>query len=660
MFDAKKRSQIQSEIRHKIMFNSNTSGKIDVIDAEPGIGKTTAIIDVVPLFINANPQNKVLIVTPSIKKSTKGEFIADAINRVAGKEIAIGIDSHNIKNMKVLSQQYPVVVISSNRYRVFSKNLNQLKVLGEGRLHIIDENVNHVEPVSFTIQSLNELELIIPKPVDSDFRRITGPIRDILLQNVGELTLIDLVYPEDFDITLNRIIKVIKSSYSKEYLKALNVIEAVKLSKSDLIEKVEQIREFYNKRVFTNRDFSTGLQKLFTFDSTVIPIVSDHNLMINASASISKQYESDIFNVIDTPKVRDYSQFTLHIGQRSSSKQSLRSIKNFEETAMKYVEDTVFPNDDVLVLSYKDQLDRLKAVTNSNASYKVRHDMVHNLVGTNVYDNCNRMFIFGTPSVNGDITVLNYQYYINCDMKVKIDIDVTRFRSSQLSEDQLEQFSEEFADMYLNSHPNESLHPYDKELGLSNTIFPSSVQSADAYMESFEGALMEMYSKPTGIDIREDVNLKMTRKDRKMSYVFTELDDYHVSQIAEKLVQAILRMNRDGMHKADVYLMNSNDTVINKVIKSLPGINVAYDFDIDFNQQRQVYDNTRRQADSAAAKFLQLIQELDPGEYRKADIRNNLGMVRSSDLTRVLSNAEVVDYMERNGVTAKGQKIIKP
>jgi hypothetical protein len=42
------------------MLNSNIDGKFNVIDAEWGVGKTTAIIDVIPHFVASTSFNRSL------------------------------------------------------------------------------------------------------------------------------------------------------------------------------------------------------------------------------------------------------------------------------------------------------------------------------------------------------------------------------------------------------------------------------------------------------------------------------------------------------------------------------------------------------------------------------------------------------------------------
>ncbi|MBI9011245.1 MAG: hypothetical protein JEZ08_03375 [Clostridiales bacterium] len=660
MFDNKKRQQIQSGIRHKVMFNNNVDGKFDVIDAEPGVGKTTAIIDAVPHFIAINPDNKVLIVTPFTREKTRGEFIVDALNRAAGKSIAVGVDSKNAKMMKSLAEQYPVVVITSKRFKDFGKNPHQLKVLGDGRLHIIDETVNYVEPIYLTNRNLNDLELLMPKPIDMTFRTLTGVIRDALANDIGKPSLLDLDEPIGLDDSLSDIINVVEATYTEEYKRELSVDESIKLSKSTLKDRILQIKEFYNKRIFINKDHRTGINKVYTFDSRVIPSIAEHNLMIDASASISKQYESEFYNIIRTPKARNYSQFKIHVCNRSSSKQSINNLKDFEKTAMNYVKENISIRDDVLVLSYMNKLDKLAAATDLTIANSINFDKVHKLVGTNAYEDCNKLFIFGTPNINGEATLLNYQYYINKDMKVRITTNYNRVLiTGQISEEATAAFSKSMMDLYNRVPLVADLPSFKQNSVLKTNLFPATKMSNDQ-LDAISLTIVNLYDEPTQFDLRDDIPLKMTKVHKSLKYVFDDLEDYKVRQIADDLVQAILRINRDGTHPSDVYIMNSNDAVINKVVEALPGAQLLYDFDIEFHKQRKDYDNLTRRTTSAATRFIQLLQELDSGTHKKSDIRHRLGLSHSSDLTRILRNANVVDFISRNGIVAEGQKIIKP
>ncbi len=579
MFDNKKRTIVQSTIKNKII-NVMPLYQMEVCGAEPGIGKTTAMIEGVVEAVKAFPNRKFLVVTPFRKANTRGEFVADSINHKMGHDIAVGIDGSNFESMNKHIKSWPVVVITSSRYRKLSKSKDQYNLLAKDRYHLIDESINYVDEITVSIKWLDNIELILPRMARLVFAELTDPIREPLLVTPKNESYIQLSKPKDFNNQLRHLIEMIDASYTPSYKNSLQVIDSLKISKNKLIATVKRITELYNKRVLYTVNYHTKETVLMTFDSRIKPIRSMYSLMINASVDLNDQYNSTLYHKISSPKARDYRNFYMHVLQRSSSKMSLRASHNYYESLMQHLDANAVDGDKILVLTQREFKDKFRAALNQTKPYEVAFEHFFNLVGSNRYFDFNKVYVLGTPNFTSETIILNYQYYMNNRMKVLNgvdDLDLKRFK--------------------------------------------------DGYVCRFSDHRIEKY---------------------------------RVNQIVDELVQSILRINRTGLLRSHIYIMNHDEKVIDGLVNSMRGIKVTVDFNVPNLTTRKSYDNNQRHHRSKANELIEYMKSLLPGAYKKKDIRTALGVNTSQHFAKLLKTNEVVEFMIRKDIRSNGQSITIP
>ncbi|MBV7276050.1 DEAD/DEAH box helicase family protein [Clostridiaceae bacterium UIB06] len=149
-----------------------------------------------------------------------------------------------------------------------------------------------------------------------------------------------------------------------------------------------------------------------------------------------------------------------------------------------------------------------------------------------------------------------------------------------------------------------------------------------------------------------------------MKFKNEEFDKIRVSYISAELYQAIKRIQRkvndDGLAvKADYYIINNDEGVVNLLIKQLKGINV-YNLDFDVQrQERKEYDNSNRFKDSYADKFIKLLDSLDKGGYKKNWLREQIEYESKAQFSnKILNHPEVKKYMIYKNIINRGQRII--
>lgn len=434
MFDIIKRANVQLTIKNKII-NVTPLNQMEVCCAEPGIGKTTAMIEGIVEAINAYPDRKYLVVTPFTRANTRGEFIADLINRKMGYDIAIGIDNENFKSMIKHIKSWPVVITSS-RYRKLSKSKDQYNLLAKDRYHLIDESINYVDEISVSMKWLDNIELILPRMARVVFADLTDPLREPLLVTPQNASYIQLSKPKDFNNRMKHLIDIIDASYTLSYKNELQVFDSLKISKNKLIAAIKRISEFYNKRVLYTVNYHAKETVLMTYDSTIKPVKSMYGLMINASVDLNDQYNSTLYQKISSPKARDYRNFNMHVLQRSSSKMSLRASHNYYESLMQHLDATAVVGDKILVLTQSEFKDKFRDALNQTKPYEVAFEHFFNLVGSNRYFDFSKVYVLGTPSFTSESIVLNYQYYMNNKMKGSNgvdDLDIKRFKDGYVN-----------------------------------------------------------------------------------------------------------------------------------------------------------------------------------------------------------------------------------
>lgn len=86
-----------------------------------------------------------------------------------------------------------------------------------------------------------------------------------------------------------------------------------------------------------------------------------------------------------------------------------------------------------------------------------------------------------------------------------------------------------------------------------------------------------------------------------------ELEQVRKTYIASNIYQAIMRVNRDRQHPADIYIINSDRDVVDIVKEQM--LNATFvEFELDAPKpQRKPYDNSKRLLDSQVGRLVDFL-----------------------------------------------------
>ncbi len=140
-----------------------------------------------------------------------------------------------------------------------------------------------------------------------------------------------------------------------------------------------------------------------------------------------------------------------------------------------------------------------------------------------------------------------------------------------------------------------------------------------------------------------------------------EFEQIRQTVIAAELYQAIKRINRNNDRVADVYIINNDQEILEKLIEQFNGIKVEeYSLNIEYeiSEKKVAYDKEREE-NSYYNNFIEFVSTLDKGVYQKKWIREQIGFSNQKTFSKLVLNKEkVIQFMAAANIEAKGQSII--
>lgn len=140
-----------------------------------------------------------------------------------------------------------------------------------------------------------------------------------------------------------------------------------------------------------------------------------------------------------------------------------------------------------------------------------------------------------------------------------------------------------------------------------------------------------------------------------------ELEEMRVNSITANLYQAIKRINRDNSKKTEVYIINSDNKVITKLLKEFRNATSnEIDLGLNIRKKSNVYQK-KRLVDAFHTKFINFLEVNGQGVYTKEEIREAIGYSDKKSFSRkILNHLEVKQYMELNNIRNERYNIIFP
>ncbi|WP_407313772.1 hypothetical protein [Desulfosporosinus sp. SB140] len=132
--------------------------------------------------------------------------------------------------------------------------------------------------------------------------------------------------------------------------------------------------------------------------------------------------------------------------------------------------------------------------------------------------------------------------------------------------------------------------------------------------------------------------LTMGKTTQGYSFHYAEFEDIRQGSVPSEIYQAIMRINREGRLKSEIYVVNDKLDVVKKVIQQLKNVKVGETIQLDVKKPK---DENVPQKDTKASKFVNCIKGLSPGKYHKSYIYEKLGWKNDGHISDYLKDDEI-------------------
>lgn len=485
----------------------------------------------------------------------------ERINKDYGMDIAIAIDSENVAKNKHRIHEYPIVVISHERYVRLSLDKKEREIFTYSRdILVIDEEVDIVKPIVISPKSISDFSGKLMK-----YRR-TRKLYEECIKEIYEFLCTNkkrIFYKpcNNKNEELRQLRGFIDSNIDANYAEHLD------MTKDDFYREIDMLEIALNNLSVVENSI------LYTYNNGVKYWMLENNILLDACADFNYLYKiSSKFNIASQEKVVDHSRCTINIAKYNSCRTKKEKTKDFYGIINEDIIARLQGDDKMLVLGSKDERD--KVVRNAQVSYA----WFQNIVGKNDWRDFNKCYIILNPQIPFAIYILKYMFYSGFSFNVgdkwstgNID-NVHRFRNKEFEK------------------------------------------------------------------VRQTV-------------------------ITAELYQAIKRINRNNNKSAEVYVINNDQQILDKLIEQFNNIKVKeYFLNLEDKVNEKKVANAKEQADEDKyyyTAFITLISKLNKGVYQKKWVREQIGFSNPKNFSKEILNKEVVmKYMAEANIKPKGQSII--
>lgn len=392
----------------------NWRGYFKVADWEPGTGKTLAAHEGIVKAVEAG--RNVLFVRQQNKDTV---FSAEAINQLAGREIALAFNNHDIPCIGTRNAimgtlaSYPVVVITHKRYQTMSWDLRQRAIFTEGRsVMIVDEFPDMMKAISVDmgqIQAFRSLLASTPSILEL-LNRVVHPIEYRLLALAAERDVKPVLLGEDSpDELVARLIQLVKSNYTTHELRRISSLSSSSkvteifpdCTVQSTCEELQRLCQFYHQTCVYGNGVLHGTDRRSNFW-----LLDDGaNLLLDASSDFRVAYQVNpkLFRPMHVEKVLEYSGWHIQYVPLNTCKSGQNRVDNFYE-CVEAIAETCGP--ETLVVGAKDDMERLKSIPTERKAYH------YNLVGSNEWRDMQNVVICQTPTLSDVNYALEMFYYV--------------------------------------------------------------------------------------------------------------------------------------------------------------------------------------------------------------------------------------------------------
>lgn len=629
---------------------------------DASLGKTYTTIQTLVHMFKDNTLKRTLIVT---KLVSEGMILANDINKGADKDIAFaynGMTKTFNKEENVLKCKNSTILILTHRMYIelcLKQDGHYLyEALDDRKLIIIDEQL---DAVSASFKSLNNNEIHIIQDVLQNsigllnkFNDIMKDIIDTLAKPSGRIKRVYFeseqqskgIFNDEYinktELAIQNIInhldiEFITSSLSdkeryinQEYLDKINKINVnYKLTVKGVYDILAKILDF-----FDNDNVLYDFTAIYTYDPSFKYILFENSIMLDASANFDYLYQlnSDLFDVVYTPRIINHSNCLARIYDVNSSTSKKNTDKYFKKRITDYIIRQIQED------YYSKEKDKILFISNKNEIEDLV-DVNKEYLGTILENNKSEE---NKKPKHNDERLQGWKLKSNQD-KIIDDKDNKENKDSNL-EDNIAVLN------YMNMRGVNTCKDY-------NIIYTLQAPRMPFPYYIF------IYEYYTGTRLTEsDMELNNRTVQHGVSYTFKhkELSKLYLSMQASTLYQALKRVSRIREPKCELNILFNDKEVISMVLNQMPNINVEVLEEQEFEglckkkkarkkREQKDYDSSNRKENSQLKKLIDLIGSKEIGEYLKKDIREELGISDKGQFGNIIKEYKL--YLLENNIT---------
>ena len=597
-----KERQIRKQIRDQIFAYAHEKRKhFHVFTAEAGLGKTYACEEALAELWKQKPDVKTLFVKLfKDRKDKKPSF--KHINEEAGCEIAFPIDTDVMKDINSIKdkdardaakkrlQNAPVIIITHALYiRLcrLSDDSERLKFFTEGRtILIIDEEPKMLDTYDVSIRSIDKVREFMESHPNL-------PIKE----NYQEFRAIDM-----FDIITGNLKEVMNS---------------IPYNKMVLYDPFAPHKKKVRYETFTSFDLPCSLESLrrAIFDSINTEISDTHYDIEKERLRVLKDFANAILVVwrkLFNYKVNTSPSYGYSYMQMDDVIATHDKLSAFNDRFR-----FIMLNNNVL----------LDASAKFNYIYKLQPALFNVVDQERVIEHSRNTIYYYDKNTTKSAKDRNPDFYnaimnhvkTNCTIGDKILIVGKKDEVNNLLSNSRNDFSDAEVDFvnfqYLRG--KNDWGDYNK----CYIIHTPNMSYSHFYF------LYEIYKciLVRGFNFSMTRNLSLQKRNCNIYFTDEEMEQVRKTYIASNIYQAIMRINRNRQHAAQIYIINSDHEVVDMVKEQM--LHIRFErFSIDIPKpQRKPYDNSKRLRDSHIGKFVDFLIGNNFGEYEKEKIRMDVG-----------------------------------
>lgn len=473
-------------VKEKILLETNyikeeiIHGKHDdhflIINTEPGVGKSRGAEEGVVELYNIDPTKFVIMVLrnkDSNINSGKFHYAHKRINDIAGKEIALAVDTDNIDSVRHKIKDYPIVIITHEKYKTLSKDEIERRTFTEGRaVLIIDEEIEMVKTTTYNINRINLFGAMLVEK-GNELRSLFLECVALISEKIKEHRETKQKFIKfnqesiDFD-KISELKKLISINIDDVYASGFtystltgNRNDTTRMSREHFIKEISLIENIYK-----NVCYYDG-RSLHCYDHDIkYWLLPYNNIILDANGAFNQCYKlnNNLFKCSNRGKVYNHSNWNIYVSNVNVTKTAINNYRDYHKKVGEYVRSIVKNDDNVLlVCNMSEEFMLMKQGIPSNV--KTEHN--GNIIGRNDWKEYNKVVIAQTYNLPEYEYIMKYLFYSGDNIEVKTDHILINNQMRKFVDEELEGVRVSF----IAGHIYQAIKRIDREVTKNSEVY---------------------------------------------------------------------------------------------------------------------------------------------------------------------------------------------